>query len=310
VDVGLDERGGLYVLDRDANAVRVFSKSSNNWSTLNPTTVGQSLSRGAWGMAVSGSGAVYVWDPQRQSVVVFPGASRKPFAFTVLGRTYGLPAPIEVSDSDVAMVSVLQPVAGRVHEVATFFDRDGRRRKHLGPFPVISSIAVTSRSTRSTITLPFDLASRTVLALSPTGDVAVADSRTHSVSVLRGTDTIFTASHPGAEVPVLSGDVKNALALAPTGVSARQVRALLPQAKSPIVEVLLSEDWLLVRRPVITQYTHRTKYDLYHIGSATPCVTLVMPPRILALRGQFLAGISYRDARAPVVEVYRLWRLR
>ncbi|MGH7615469.1 MAG: hypothetical protein ACREMW_15675 [Gemmatimonadales bacterium] len=309
VDVGLDERGRVYVLDREASAVRVFSHGGATWTTLDPASIGHPLSRGAWGMAVAGSGAVYVWDPQRQGILVFPPSPRRPFSFTVLGRSYGLPVPIEVSDSAEVMVSVLRPGPAAVQETAIFFDQRGRRRRDLGPFPVVSSMTVTGRSTRSTVTLPFDLATRTVLALAPTGDVAMADSRGHHVSVVRGTDTLFTAAHAGDEVPVLSGDVKNALALAPTGISERDVRRLLPRSKSPIVELLLSTDWLLVRRPVLTQYTHRTKYDLYRIGSSTPCVTLVLAPRILAARGQYLAGISLRDAGTPAVEVLRLWRL-
>ncbi len=308
VDVGLDDRGRVYVLDRQASAVRVFSRAGTR-TTLDPGSIGHPLSRGAWGMAVAGSGAVYVWDPQRQVVIVFPQPPRSPFSFTVFGRSYGLPVPIEASDSDEVMVSVLQHGPAVVHETAVFFDERGRRRGDLGPFPITSSIAVTTRTTRSTVTLPFDLAARTVLALAPTGDVALADSRGHRISVVRGTDTLFTAVHADDEVPVLSGDVKNALALAPTGISDRDLRRLLPRSKSPVVELLLSADWLFVRRPELTQYTHRTKYDLYRIGSSTPCATLVLAPRLLAVRGEYLAGISLRDARTPTVEVLRLWRL-
>ncbi len=310
MDVDLGPDGSLYVLDRGSRQVKRFGADGAPTGILDPSLHGFYLSRGPLGMAVSGRGEVYLWDPHQQAVLAYPANGAAPYTFTVLGQSYGLPARIEASDSGRVAAFVLHSAGDRMEETARVFTDLGEPVESLGPFPVTTSIAVERNGIRSTVTLPLDLSVRTVLSLTPGGSFVIGDSRAYSLAHVQGRDTLWRATRAVPAVRPTSADIRNALALAPSGIGRRSMRRLLPETKSAIVEIVSSHDWLLVRRPMPSAYTSPALYDLYHAGSPTPCATVEMPPRVLAMRGDRLAGINYEDPERPIVEVYALSRGR
>jgi hypothetical protein len=308
LDVGLGPDGSLYVLDRAARQVRQFGPDGSQTAILDPSRHGHYLSRGPLGLAVSGSGEVFVWDPHQQMMLVYPADGVDPHAFTVLGQSYGLPARVEATETGDVVVFVVHPAGDRVQETARVYNARGEPGDSLGPFPITTSIAVERRGMRSSVTLPLDLSHRKVLSLAPGGGFLVADSRVYDVAEVHGRDTLWRTARDVPPVRPTSADVRNALALAPSGIGRRSMRKLLPETKSPVVELLASQEWVLVRRPVPSAYTSPALYDLYRSGTTTPCATVEFPPRLLTIRGDLLAGINYEAPERPVVEVYSLTR--
>lgn len=306
MDVDLGPDGTLYVLDQ--RQVRRFRLDGTMLPTLDPSRDGFYLSRGPLGMAIGGRGEMYVWDPNNQMMLVYPAGGAAPYTFTVLGQSYGLPARVEAGEPGRVVTFVVQPSGDRMHESARVFNDRGEPLASLGPFPVTTSIAVERGGIRSSVTLPLDLSARTVLSLTPRGGFLMADSRAYRLAQVQGRDTVWRASRAVPDVRPTRADIRNALALAPSGIGRRALRRLLPETKSAVVELLSSRDWLLVRRPIPSAYTSPALYDLYRAGSTAPCATVELPPRVLAMRGDLLAGINYEDPQRPVVEVYALTR--
>ncbi len=308
VDVDIDDDGNIYVLSGlGGGVVQVFAKDGHLLREQQLADIGHRLAPGPVGMTVSGSGRINVWNVRGQEALSLSLGDGRLSSFTIFGQAAaGLPAPVAVSDSGhIAFGLEIPESDGSVSQVIRIVDTTGTDHTRLGPYPVRSAVRVRSERTISVVNLPYDLATRTVWALTPDGSILTAEPRRYFISALLGGDTTWTVQRPADTVPVSADDVEAALSLSgSTGITESAVRGLIPRTKSPVLELFASRYFLLVRRPTAGPHSYSARYDVFSLPRRSFCGTVTFQARILAVRNHRAVGLHFSPTEPTSVRVY------
>lgn len=311
--VGIDKTGRIFVADRDLDTIRVFAASGELLRNLSPPTVRFGAMGEVVGLAVTESGRVYIWDYAKQRMLRYSPTDNTFASSTLLGTPSSLlPPPIVAHDRAGVAVAVqhTDPLA-RTFDHIRHFDLTGEETVRFGPFPTSTVLTIRTGQLVSSVSLPFDLADRTVWTLDPRGRLLLANARQHRIVALsQAGDTLWTLDSPPRRVPVSQEDINATLHLAETtGIEVSDVEELLPSTKSSVLELLASEQWLIVRRPRAGPHLYRNAYDFFLAPDNSYCGYVELPFRIVAIRDPFLLGIHYAPTELPTLHVYRFGRV-